>query len=70
VERPLADYRGEGLAMPYTMEDFTREYVKEHLQKVTLEARLEGLSAKQIESVLKKLKAKQELRQRKPRRKK
>jgi hypothetical protein len=30
--------------MPYTMEDFRREYVKEHLNDLTLEERLEGLS--------------------------
>jgi hypothetical protein len=59
VAQLFAGYRGEGLTMPYPMEDFTRDYVKEHLHKLTLEERFEGMSAEQIESVLKKLKAKQ-----------
>jgi hypothetical protein len=37
-------YQREGLAMPYTMEDFRREYVKEHLEDLTPEERLRGLS--------------------------
>lgn len=42
-------YQREGLKMSYTMEDFRRDYVKEHLKDLTLEERLEGLSANQIE---------------------
>src|SRR4029077_1353506 len=33
-------YEREGLAMPYTMEDFRRDYVKEHLKDLTLQERL------------------------------
>jgi hypothetical protein len=41
-------YEREGLAMPYTMEDFRRDYVKEHLKDLTPEERLEGLSADEL----------------------
>ncbi len=34
--------------MPYTMEDFRRDYAKEHLKDLTLDERLEGLSAKEL----------------------
>ena len=30
--------------MPYTMEDFRRDYLKEHLKDLTPDERLEGLS--------------------------
>jgi hypothetical protein len=40
----FAGYVREGVAMPYTMEDFRRDYVKEHLKDLTTEERLEGLS--------------------------
>ncbi len=51
--------------MPYTMDDFRRDYVKEHLSQLTpkerveglsLEERLEDVSAEQIENYLKRLK--------------
>jgi hypothetical protein len=38
----------EGVAMPYTMEDFRRDYVKEHLSQWTPEERLAGLSVEEI----------------------
>jgi hypothetical protein len=41
-------YEREGLTMPYTMEDFRRDYVKEHLKDLTLDERLEGLSPKEL----------------------
>jgi hypothetical protein len=66
----FAGYREEGLTMPYTMEDFRRDYVKEHLKKLTPEERLAGLSPKVIESLLRKLKAERKSPRRKPRRKK
>ncbi|HXG11862.1 MAG TPA: hypothetical protein VNK04_19050 [Gemmataceae bacterium] len=44
----FAGYKREGLNMPLTMDDFRREYVKEHLHKLTPEERLEGLSAEEI----------------------
>jgi hypothetical protein len=56
--------RGEGFAVSFTMEDFNRQYIKEHLPQLTAEEqeevlqalpperRLAGLSAKQQEEVL------------------
>jgi hypothetical protein len=55
--------QGEGLIMPYTMEDFEHDYIKKHFARLTpeereevlmalpLEERLAGLSAEQIERV-------------------
>jgi hypothetical protein len=37
--------RGEGLAMAFTMEDFKRQYVKEHFARLTPEERREALQA-------------------------
>lgn len=34
--------------MPYTMEDFRRDYVKDHLKDLTPEERLKGLSPEQL----------------------
>jgi hypothetical protein len=48
LQRLLDQYRKEGVAMPYTMEDFRRDYVKEHLQDLTLEERLAGLTLEQL----------------------
>jgi hypothetical protein len=45
-------YKREGLTMPYTMQDFRRDYVKEHLKDLTLEERLEGVSHDKIEKFL------------------
>jgi hypothetical protein len=62
-------FREEGFTMSFTMEDFEREYIKEHLPKLTpkerreiLEAlpakeRLEGLSVQQIREYLDRLAA-------------
>jgi hypothetical protein len=36
-------YRKEGVPVPYTMEDFRRDYTREHLKDLTPEERLEGL---------------------------
>jgi hypothetical protein len=38
--------------MPYTMEDFRRDYVKEHLKDLTVGERLEGLSPEQLLAAL------------------
>jgi hypothetical protein len=38
-------FRGEGLTMPFTMEDFQRQYVKEHFAELTPEEREEVLKA-------------------------
>ncbi|HEV3078826.1 MAG TPA: hypothetical protein VGY66_03580 [Gemmataceae bacterium] len=66
----LLEYYGlEGIAMPYTMEDFEREVAQKVLKKLTPEQRLEGLSPKEllshvplveIETYLKEQKAAQE----------
>ncbi len=37
-------YQVEGVPVPYTMEDFRRDFVKEHLHELTLEERLKGVS--------------------------
>jgi hypothetical protein len=71
----------EGFAMPYTMEDFRRDFVKEHFPELTLEeqvdvlqslppeARLAGLTAEQIRQYLDRLSAEKPAPARKPRRK-
>ena len=41
-------YKREGLAMPYTMQDFRRDYVKEHLKDLTLEERLQGVPPEEL----------------------
>jgi hypothetical protein len=72
-------YRGEGVPMAYTMEDFRRDFTKEYLKDLTPEERLAGLSPEEvlralspeeIERVLQKMKAERSPSQRKPRRRK
>jgi hypothetical protein len=67
LNRLFEGYKKEGLAMPYTMADFRRDYVREHLKDLTPEERLEGLpveerlkglSAQEIERYLNILQAK------------
>jgi hypothetical protein len=60
-------FHGKGLEMPYTMEDFKRDFVKEHFKDLTpeekqealralpAEERLEGLSREEIEDYLKRV---------------
>jgi hypothetical protein len=48
----LTHYGLEGIAMPYTMEDFEREVAEEFLRKLTPEQRLEGLTPEQVLSRL------------------
>jgi hypothetical protein len=74
--------QAEGFPMPYTMEDFQRQFVKEHFPKLKPEeqgdvikslppeVRLAGLSAEQIRQYLDRLPAEQLAPHRKPRRKK
>ena len=38
--------------MPYTMQDFQRDYTKEHLKDLTLAERVEGLSPEELSQVL------------------
>jgi hypothetical protein len=43
LQRLFESYSREGLNMPYTMADFRRDYVKEHLKDLTLEERFQGV---------------------------
>ena len=75
-------FRKEGFAMSFTMEDFRRQYVKEHFAQLTPkereevllalppEERLAGLSAEQIRQYLDRLTSGRPAATRKPRRKK
>jgi len=40
----FVSYAQEGVTMPYTLEDFARDYAKEHLKELTPQERLEGMS--------------------------
>jgi hypothetical protein len=44
----LQQYRKEGVDMPYTMEDFRRDYVKEHLKELTPDEILARLSPAEL----------------------
>jgi hypothetical protein len=78
--RLFQGYQGEGLAMPYTMEDFRRDFAKsflkdlppeerrEALKGLSAEERLEDLSVAEIEKLLEKRKAEGTSRPRKGRR--
>ena len=55
VNQLFADYRVEGLTMPYTMADFRRDYVREHVNDLTPEERLAVLPPERIEAYLKRL---------------
>jgi hypothetical protein len=48
LSRLFAMYRKEGLDMPYTMEDFRRDYVREHLKDLTPEEILTVVSAEDL----------------------
>jgi hypothetical protein len=50
--RLLQQYQKEGLPMPYTMEDFRRDYAREHLKDLTPQERVEGLSTEQLLAAL------------------
>jgi hypothetical protein len=74
--------RGEGFAVAYTMEDFTRQFVKDHFSQLTpeereevlrslpTEQRLAGLSTQQIRQYLNRRATGRPAAPRKPRRKK
>jgi hypothetical protein len=60
----LESVQGEGFVMPYTMEDFERDYVLKHFPKLTLEEQreaLERLSPKHRREVLQSLTPEQRL---------
>jgi len=75
-------FQREGFAMSYTMEDFKRDYIKEHFAKLTPEERKEilrslppaerlaDLSAEQIQQYLDQITAGRPTKPRKPRRRK
>jgi hypothetical protein len=44
LDQLFQGYQGEGLAMPYTLDDFRKDYLKEHLKELTPQERLKGLS--------------------------
>ena len=48
INQLLQKYSLEGIAMPYTMEQFRIDYVKAHLRDLDPEDRLKGLSAEEI----------------------
>jgi hypothetical protein len=52
IEQLFERFQGEGLAMPYTMEDFQRQYAKEHFSKLTPEEQKEVLQALPPERLL------------------
>ena len=45
LDQLLTGFQAEGLAMSYTMEDFKRDYIKEHLARLTPQEREEILRA-------------------------
>jgi len=67
INQLLEQYSLEGVEMPYTMEQFRKDYVKAHigllepeevLSKFGAEERLKGLNREEVEAYLKKLKKK------------
>jgi hypothetical protein len=82
LDQLIKGFRGEGLAVSYSMKDFRRDYMKEHLPELTPqeqqevlqalppEVRLAGLSVEQIRQYLDQVTAGHKARSRPPRRKK
>jgi hypothetical protein len=82
IDAILEKYREEGIDLPYTMEDFRRDYIKEHFAKLPPEVqeevlrslpperRLAGLSVEKIRQYLDQLTSGRPARPRKSRRKK
>ncbi len=56
-------YQTEGIVMPYTIQDFSRDFTKEHINLLTLKERLQGLKPKEV---LQELKLKERLQGLKP----
>jgi hypothetical protein len=48
INQLFENYQLEGITMPYTMEDFQKDYIKEHIDVISTEDRLKGLSAEEI----------------------
>lgn len=82
LEQLFGKFQIEGFSMTYTMEDFRRDYMKEHLPQLTpeeqreilaslpLEQRLAGLSEEQIRQYLERRPTARSTKKRKPRKKK
>jgi hypothetical protein len=82
LEKLFEGLEAEGFPMPFTMEDFNRQYIKEHflrltpeekeevLRKLPPDERLAGLSEEQIRQYLNRLSTERAAPARKPRRKK
>ncbi len=45
IQKLLEGYQEEGIAMPYTMEDFQRDYAKEHFKDLTPAEQQEAIKA-------------------------
>ena len=43
LEQLFEEFKGEGFVMPYTMEDFERDYIKKHFPKLTPDEQREAL---------------------------
>ena len=52
LDRLFQQYQREGLNMPYTMEEFRRDYLREHVRELTLKERVAGASPEEIRALL------------------
>jgi hypothetical protein len=50
--RLFEGYEREGLIMPYTLEDFRRDFVRAYLSQLTPEQPLQGLSSEEVLKLL------------------
>ena len=48
INQLLDQYAIEGIAMPYTMEQFRKDYIKAHLGELDLDDRLKGVDPKDV----------------------
>ena len=48
INQLLEQYALEGIAMPYTMEQFRKEYIKAHLGELVIDDRLKGVDSKDV----------------------
>jgi hypothetical protein len=48
INQLLDQYAIEGIAMPYTMEQFRKEYIKAHLGELDIDDRLKGVDPKDV----------------------
>ena len=56
INQLLQQYSIDGVDMPYTMEQFKKDFIMAHLGELEPEIRLKGLDPEIIEAYLKKLK--------------